>query len=144
LELHDPVPDLIEQHYGEAEGTSVSDLATRWPDRNFPGGETPDAVAERALRMLNLLTEQHEGEPVLAVSHGAYIRRLVATLTQRPYHDVPGINNTSLTTFRRDAQGNWRVILINDTEPHIALPPTPFTLLGDVQDGTQSGICTID
>lgn len=103
---------LIEQHYGEAEGVDISQLEARWPDRRIPGGETPSQVRSRALRTLDELAEQHEGTPLIAVTHGAYVRRLVATLLDIDYQEAPRIENAGLSTVEYTLTG-WKVRSVN-------------------------------
>lgn len=147
-EVADPLPLLIEQNYGEAEGCSVAELEQRWPTREFERGEAPAEVAQRALDALEHLEAEHGGKPVLAVTHGAYIRRLIATLYGLEYTAVPGILNATMTVFERDTNGEWAVTLVNDQPAHEALELSPqpapavagFVSLGDAG----AGVCTID
>lgn len=154
VSLGDALDLLIEQNYGEAEGCSVTELEERWPTREFERGESPAEVAKRALDALHLLEEHHGDSPVLAVTHGAYIRRLIATVHDLEYGDVPGILNASLTMFERDAKGNWQATLINDQPASQALDLSPqkpaapfagFVALGDQGAGVCStdGVCTV-
>lgn len=136
--LGEPVEGLVEQSYGEAEGVAVAELHERWPDRIFAGGETPQELEARVLRTLDHLAELHSGTPLLAVSHGAYIRRLIATVTNREYYDVPRIPNASITTVEYTASG-WVVRSVND-EPEPTASPT-FTMMNT---DASLGACTID
>ena len=145
MQLADPLESLIEQNYGEAEGSSVEDLALKWPTREFKLGESAEAVAQRALDTIELLSTTHEGEPVLAVTHGAYIRRLIATMRDIEYYTAPRILNATITTFERNSQGDWTITTINSqpTEPETtedSAPKPAFVTLGS----DNSGFCTTD
>ena len=148
MPLGDPLEALIEQNYGEAEGSSVAELDLKWPTREFRLGESSEAVAQRALDTIELLSTTHEGAPVLAVSHGAYIRRLIATLHGVDYTAAPRILNATFTTFERDTQGDWIITTINSQPADAQNPestadaaPTPaFVTLG----GSGAGVCTTD
>lgn len=141
IPLTDPHDGLIEQHYGEAEGVAVAELHRRWPDRNFAGGETPEELQERVLRTINDLAERHGSAPLLAVTHGAYIRRLIATLMNEEYTKVPRIRNASISTVEY-ASGSWVVRSVNEHPAEdIATPQSAFTMMNS---GDALGACTID
>lgn len=148
LPLLDPFEGLIEQHYGDAEGVEVDELRKRWPDRNIPGGEKPEDLAARGLKTLEELSAA--GPQILAVTHGAYIRRIVATLTAHDYYDVPGIVNAGLNEIAR-AEDLWRVLSVNGTPVSEILPAylpqknvskpnfKTLTMMGD-----DASVCNID
>ncbi|HUH53571.1 MAG TPA: histidine phosphatase family protein [Microbacteriaceae bacterium] len=148
LPLLDPLDGLIEQHYGDAEGVEVTELRRRWPDRNIPGGEKPEDLAARGLKTLEELSDA--GPQILAVTHGAYIRRLIATRTAHDYYDVPGIVNTGLNEIAR-VEDLWRVLSINGTPVGEILPAfspqkdmskpnfKTLTMMGD-----DASVCNID
>ena len=141
LTLNRPHDGLVEQNYGEAEGITVDELQERWPDRNIPGGETPKELASRALRTMDELAELHDGEPLLAVTHGAYIRRLIATIADLEYQAVPRILNASVSTFEHDGT-SWVIRTVNNENVNSVLTPTPaFTMMNA---GTGFGTCTTD
>lgn len=139
VDLADPLPGLIEQNYGEAEGSSTAELGERWPTREFKHGELPEQVATRALETLNHLGNTHGENRVLAVTHGAYIRRLIATINAVEYLAVPSILNATITLFDRKADGEWIVTMINDEH---TLPQ--LVTFGDAGAGfcTTDGVCT--
>lgn len=150
ISLASPIDSLIEQRYGEAEGVSVAELETRWPNRDFKFGETSEEVAERGLRTIEEIWETHAGNPVLAVTHGAFIRRLIATISGVQYVEAPRILNATVTTFERTTQGAWIITTINSeptsngatpvAEPATETPAPSFVALGD----SGAGFCTID
>lgn len=149
LQLSEPLPGLIEQSYGVAEGIKVTEMRTRWPNRDFPGGEPPEQLANRALATLELLDEAYPGEEVLAISHGAYIRRLIALITGHEYYQVPGIENATLTLFDRDTNGAWQVHRINNEDAARVLSPAPeasglVSFPGTDLSGTAAGVCTTE
>lgn len=151
MSLASPIDNLIEQRYGEAEGVSVAEFEARWPNRDFKFGETSEEVAQRGLRTIEELWETGGGSPVLAVTHGAFIRRLIATIYDIQYGEAPRILNATVTTFERTSQGAWTITTINSEPtnttattveaPQSAEPPVPsFATLGD----GDAGFCTID
>lgn len=144
LPLSAPHEGLIEQRYGVAEGLSVTELNERWPDRNIEGGEPPAELASRALTTLESLHEAHAGNRVLAVTHGAYIRRLVSLILELDYQDVPGIKNASLTLFEREGS-SWNITMINGQPTDAVFPPAaPAFASLTPMGGDAAGFCTID
>lgn len=144
IPLLDPLPILIEQNYGEAEGVSVKELSKRWPDRNFAGGESSAEVAGRGLQAIEHLADLDHR--VLAVTHGAYIRRIISTVTGFEYYDVPGIINAQVTELAKTASG-WHVLSVNGLTASEALQGyTPLqstlTMVGGSADFcTTDGVC---
>ena len=81
------VDDLAEAAFGDWDGLTFDEVSRRWPDLlptwladsavRPPGGESNDAVAERASRALAALLAEHRGRTVLVVSHVTPIKALV-------------------------------------------------------------------
>lgn len=106
-------PGLIEQNFGEAEGTPSAEIPQRWPDRIFPGGELDADVGERGLLELQLLAEDYPSARVLAVCHGALIHRVLSHASGEAYERLPSVGNTSLSTLLRTPP-TWRVLTVSD------------------------------
>jgi broad specificity phosphatase PhoE len=119
-------PGLIEQHLGEWQGLMHADLPARlakpqhpfWPlagTERPPGGET---FAEMILRVgpaIEALAARHEGEHVVAVSHGGAIRAAVAHCLRIDADNALhlSVSNLSLTRLERHSDG-WRVVCVNE------------------------------
>jgi probable phosphoglycerate mutase len=82
LPLHDQVPALAERDCGEAEGLSVEEAHARWPELDYAGGETLDAVGRRVADALTQLADAADG--AIVVSHGIALRAGIAVLTGEP------------------------------------------------------------
>ncbi|HWH97229.1 MAG TPA: histidine phosphatase family protein [Pseudolysinimonas sp.] len=102
-------PALIERDYGPLEGTSAAAAIERWPDREYPGAESLDAVAARGEAALAAIVDDIPLGAVLVVCHGTIIRYTLARLAGRP---VPGIDNGSISMLRLEA-GAWQVATVN-------------------------------
>jgi probable phosphoglycerate mutase len=81
-------PDLVEWDYGDYEGHTSAEIRAEVPDwRIFthptPGGETADAVAARADRVVARVLDAG-AERVLLVSHGHFLRVLGARWIEAP------------------------------------------------------------
>lgn len=120
------IPGLIEQSLGEWQGLPHAELPARltlpkhafWPlsgHEHPPGGETMADVVDRVGATLEQLAQRHQGEDVVAVSHGGSIRAAVAhCLRIGPDNALHlSIQNLSLTRLERSEEG-WRVSCVNE------------------------------
>lgn len=119
IECHREVPvhvdaELAEMSWGELEGRSIDEVedvlrafARRWREGEFDdrvgGGESILDVAARARRVLDRITERHDGSTVLAVTHGRYLRVLLATV-------LPEFGLPRMDRFQHANTGVYRVI----------------------------------
>jgi uncharacterized phosphatase len=102
---------LIERSFGEAEGLSHEQWRERYSNLDeIPGGESRTALAARSQLLLDTVANKFEGKRVLAVSHGALIRTLIAIASQNQLpRDGERLGNASLNIVGHE-QDNWRVI----------------------------------
>jgi probable phosphoglycerate mutase len=71
-----PDARLRERFMGEAEGMTHWDRNDRWPGYTFiqiPAVEQDDVLASRAVATMSDLAQQHLGERLICVAHGAFI-----------------------------------------------------------------------
>ena len=106
--------ELVEQDFGAAEGTLVSELLTRWPDREFAGKEPDAEVGPRGIRGLDRIAADHDGARVLVVAHGTLIRHTLADLSGHEARDYPRLDNLSSSLVRR-TDAAWRVLTVGGT-----------------------------
>ena len=88
------VAGLAEAAFGEWDGLTYPEVEDRWPDLLHrwlrdpslepPGGESNNAVADRAGHALALLLAEHAGRTVLVVSHTTPIKALVQQALAAP------------------------------------------------------------
>lgn len=123
-----PLQELGEVRYGEWEGAKIQDLAKerRWhavqffPSRvRFPEGEALREVQFRAVQMVEHLCTQHEKETIVIVSHGDWIRLVLAyylgvhiDLFQRLQ-----ISPASMSVISLSPEGMVHVLRLNDDGP---------------------------
>jgi len=121
--------DLAEMSWGELEGQSIDDVgsvlrdfARSWREGVFDakvgGGESILEVARRAGAVLARIMAAHPGETVLAVTHGRYLRVLLATALPEiglRRMDEFGHANTGVYRLRSEG-GVLRLDLRNCTE----------------------------
>jgi uncharacterized phosphatase len=98
---------LLERAFGIGEGMLYSEWHEKYSKLDeIPGSESTQAVAERARKLLGEMNSRYAGARVLAVSHGALIRFVLAEITNG---EIPPkgerLENASLHVLR-DA-GGW-------------------------------------
>lgn len=98
---------LLERAFGIGEGKLYSEWHEKYSRLDeIPGAESTQAVAERARKLLGEINSRYAGARVLAVSHGALIRFVLAEVTNG---EIPPkgerLENASLHVLR-DA-GGW-------------------------------------
>ena len=103
--------DLVEQDFGAAEGTLVSEVPARWPDREFEGKEPDHEVGERGVRGLERIAADHAGARVLAVAHGTLIRHVLGELSGHDARSYPKLDNLAVSQVER-ADAGWRVLTV--------------------------------
>lgn len=154
LQLAATHEDLVEQNYGEAEGSTISEFSRRWPTREFAGGERDTDVGNRGMRALDELASAYAGARVLAVSHGAYIRRTISVVSGLTYQQVPRIDNAAMSHLDRDNGQAWQVITVGGVpfEQAIGAPlanvepaAPPFQMIQNNSNSSDGfGVCTVD
>ncbi len=103
-------PLLMERAFGEAEGWTYH----QWRERHTPhialrGEETLEALEERASKLLVEVAAKYRGKRVLAVSHGALIRKVLRLVSDKQIPaDGERIGNTALSLLEHTANG-WAV-----------------------------------
>lgn len=102
---------LIERSFGEAEGLSHEQWRAKYSNLDeIPGGESRTELAARSQLLLDTVAQQFAGKRVLAVSHGALIRTLIAIASKNQLpRDGERLGNASLNIVGHE-QDNWRVI----------------------------------
>jgi probable phosphoglycerate mutase len=111
IELGPVYPDLIERHYGDAEGRTPDERAVLWPGaQSFPGMESLGSLTARGLSAVESISEDFGDANVLIVCHGSLIHYTLEALAGRKF-DI--IRNASVSAFEKDGSG-WRVLTVND------------------------------
>jgi broad specificity phosphatase PhoE len=104
------VPELIERSFGVAEGMSHSEWRTLYESHaEIPGIESLEALQSRSESLLIQLATEYDGKRILAVSHGALIRKLMKIISAGTYPlDGDRLGNVSLNRFTF-SDGVWSV-----------------------------------
>jgi len=102
------VEGLIERSFGSAEGLSIAEWRTLH-DRHdqIEGIETLAQLKARATALLELIATEYAGLRVLAISHGALIRKLITIVSDGEYPlENDRLQNVSLNRLEH-ADGSW-------------------------------------
>jgi broad specificity phosphatase PhoE len=105
---------LLERSFGAAEGLSYED----WKERlqaglHAEGAESIEDLEQRAFRLLDELADSYPDQRVIAVSHGALIRKLIGLVSLGEFpRDGERFGNASLTTIIHDG-GQWKILDYN-------------------------------
>lgn len=103
------LPLLLERSFGEVEGMLYEEWKSKHPDGVTPGGETEKQLHDRTLQLLDVLLETYGGSRVLAVSHGALIRKVVNILSEGKYPlENQRISNASMSIVVHEGN-SWRL-----------------------------------
>jgi len=100
-------PQLAERSYGAAEGLTIAERDSRFPDGIWPESETRELLDIRVGGALHAIAEAHAGKRIVIVSHGGWIR---AALRVMSHHDkqVSGITIPNAScTYASFAEGTW-------------------------------------
>ena len=105
---------LLERSFGAAEGSSYEE----WKERlqaglHAEGAESIEDLEQRAFQLLDELVNSYPGERVIAVSHGALIRKIIGLVSLGEFpRDGERFGNASLTTIVHDGQ-QWKILDYN-------------------------------
>jgi len=104
------VPELIERSFGVAEGLSHSEWRALYETHaDIPGLEPLEELKDRSTKLLTQLVTEYDGLRILAVSHGALIRKMMRIISDEKYPlDGDRLGNVSLNTFTH-LDGVWSV-----------------------------------
>ena len=102
---------LIERSFGEAEGLSHEQWRAKYSNLDvIPGGESRTQLAERSMLLLETISQELAGKRVLAISHGALIRALIAIASN---NELPRagerLGNASLNVVKH-IDNSWQVV----------------------------------
>ena len=102
---------LIERSFGEAEGLSHEQWRAKYSNLDvILGGESRTQLAERSRLLLETISQELGGKRVLAISHGALIRALIAIASNNELpRDGERLGNASLNVVKH-SDNSWQVV----------------------------------
>ena len=104
------VPELIERSFGVAEGLDHASWRKLYESHQvIEGLESLEDLRTRTVQLLDLIANEYSGKRVLAVSHGAFIRKVLNIVTNGELPRVgERLSNASLNRFMH-ADGTWTI-----------------------------------
>jgi broad specificity phosphatase PhoE len=104
------VPELIERSFGVAEGMDHASWRKLYESHEtIEGLESLEDLRTRTLLLLDLIKNEYAGQRVLAVSHGAFIRKLLTIISNGELpREGERLGNASLNKFMH-ADGLWTI-----------------------------------
>ena len=101
---------LVERSFGEAEGLSYDQWREKFETmEEIPGVEPKHLVESRAVSLMEKIRIEHSGKRVLAVSHGAFIRSVIAIASDYELpRDGERLSNASLNELAHLESG-WSI-----------------------------------
>ena len=109
------VPELVERSFGVAEGFSHSEWRKMYEaNEHIEGLESLEDLRSRCELLLQLVATEYDGLRVLAISHGALIRKVLRIVSNNQIpQDGDRLGNVSLNKLVH-SDGYWA---INDYNP---------------------------
>ena len=104
------VPELIERSLGVAEGLDHASWRKLYESHEvIEGLESLEDLRTRTVQLLDLIAKEYSGKRVLAVSHGAFIRKVLNIVTNGELpREGERLSNASLNRFMH-ADGTWTI-----------------------------------
>ena len=104
------VPELIERSFGVAEGLDHASWRKLYESHEvIEGLESLEDLRARTVQLLDLIANEYSGLRVLAVSHGAFIRKVLTIVTSGELpREGERLSNASLNRFMH-ADGLWSI-----------------------------------
>ena len=104
------VPELIERSFGVAEGLDHASWRKLYESHQvIEGLESLEDLRTRTVQLLDLIANEYSGKRVLAVSHGAFIRKVLNIVTNGELpREGERLSNASLNRFMH-ADGTWTI-----------------------------------
>lgn len=104
------VPELIERSFGAAEGLDHASWRKLYESHvPIEGLESLEDLRARTQLLLDLIANEYSGQRVLAVSHGAFIRKVLTIVTDGELpREGERLSNASLNKFMH-ADNLWTI-----------------------------------
>ncbi|MEN9707271.1 MAG: hypothetical protein RIS31_837 [Actinomycetota bacterium] len=102
---------LLERSFGDAEGSSYEEWRERLQSGIVAeGAETVATLEARSWQLLDQLAKTFEGQRIIAVSHGALIRKIISLVSEGEFpRDGERFGNASMTTIQFDGE-RWSIL----------------------------------
>ncbi|MBP1971316.1 putative phosphatase [Virgibacillus natechei] len=74
--------DFVERSFGDAEGMTVEERQTLYPNREFPNKEERQLFNNRVMAGIDKLAQTYSDQRILLVAHGAVINAILSTISK--------------------------------------------------------------
>ena len=74
--------DFLERSFGDAEGMTLQERLSAYPDKKYPNQEDRLSLSMRVIAGINKINDKYGNSNVLLVAHGAVINSILATLSK--------------------------------------------------------------
>lgn len=107
------INEFVERDFGDAEGMTMKEMISAFPDRKYPNKENNSALIARIHEGLRKINAQYEGSQVLLITHGAVINSLFESLSNGKLgKNKLKLKNASISNIRYH-EGQWNIIEFN-------------------------------
>lgn len=110
------INDFSERDFGDAEGMTIKEIVSTFPDRNYPNREEGHVFLARIMKGLDKVKREYPSQNILLVTHGAVINSIFDTFSNGEFgRERLKLKNASLNTIYFQDEG-WKIKEFN----HIA------------------------
>ncbi len=111
-------PELTERSFGEAEGSTPQQRQEKYPDGQYPGMESAQALCSRAAGVLKRCLEEYKGQTVLLAAHGMILKAVMAEAVGADFEggSVPIVGPASLNLLEY-TDGRFRLEVSDTRDP---------------------------
>ena len=101
--------ELIERHYGDAEGLTKEERTIKFPEGNYTNQESRESLTTRVFQALSLIHEQKKDKKIIVVAHGAVINAILAALTNNAIGSGRTILGNACISYLQFNHEKWTV-----------------------------------
>lgn len=69
--------EFVEMHFGEAEGMTLKERLTAFPERVYPNQENESSFNKRVIAGIQEINRKYKDKKILLVAHGAVINAIL-------------------------------------------------------------------
>ena len=125
-------PAFREVNFGEWEGLSYEEIATRWPKvagdffrrpdaLSIPGGETFQVLQERAIKRISGIVDASEGQTVAVFAHGAILRTVLCHALHMPLAYLWAIRQSNTAVSIVAYEDGWSSVELMNSTAHLSM-----------------------
>ena len=119
---------FCEMNHGEWEGQHKDDVRNRFPEEHNAfwkcpglyksvGGENFHELQARAVTAVRGILKDHQGQTILLVTHGAFIKVVLAFFEGRDFDNLweaPSVDNLAHSIIEEKNNGNYEIVLYSN------------------------------